>query len=137
MKYLIYLGIIVAAILVGIGIASEIPSRQFTITPVEEPVKIEVELIGWREVTAYSSTVDQCDDTPFITAAQTRVRDGVIACPRYFPFGTKILIKDKIYTCEDRLHQDYVHRFDIWFSTRQAALEFGKQTLEIKKVTIY
>ena len=77
------------------------------------------------------------DDTPFITASGERVRDGIIACPRYFPFGTKILIGDKIYDCEDRLHPDYIHRFDIWFDSRESALEFGKQVLEIKKVIIY
>ncbi|MDP3003980.1 MAG: hypothetical protein Q8N43_00505, partial [Candidatus Azambacteria bacterium] len=30
-------------------------------------------------LTAYSSTPDQTDDTPFITASNTRVRDGIVA----------------------------------------------------------
>ncbi|HNY97834.1 MAG TPA: hypothetical protein PKM84_01795, partial [Candidatus Pacearchaeota archaeon] len=30
-------------------------------------------------VTAYSSTPDQCDDTPFVTAAGNQVRDGIVA----------------------------------------------------------
>ena len=94
-------------------------------------------MIGWREVTGYSSTVDQCDDTPFITASGKTVRKGIIACPRYFPFGTKVLIDDEVYICEDRMHPDYVHRFDIWFSDRGSAIEFGKQILEVKKVIVY
>ena len=140
MKYILWIIPAVGIILMGIVIITTIngmPPRQFTITTEEDPVRIKVELIGWREVTAYSSTVDQCDDTPFITASGKRVGYGIIACPRHFPFGTKVLIEDKVYTCEDRMHQDYVNRFDIWFDSRESALEFGKQILEIKKVIIY
>ena len=137
MKKILYLIIIAIAVLVGIALADKISSRRFTITPSEEPVRVEIELIGWREVTGYSSTIDQCDDTPFITASGETVRKGIIACPRYIPFGTKVLIDGKVYTCGDRMHPDYVHRFDIWFPDRESAIEFGKQILEVKKVTIY
>ncbi|MBU4466828.1 hypothetical protein KKF47_02055, partial [Patescibacteria group bacterium] len=42
-------------------------------------------------ITAYSSTVWETDDTPFITAAGTQTRDGVIAS-NLLPFGTKVKI---------------------------------------------
>src|SRR5258708_6536739 len=54
-------------------------------------------------VTAYSSTPDQTDDTPFITASGYHVHDGVIAA-NFLPFGTKLTIPsvfgDKIFTVE-------------------------------------
>lgn len=82
-------------------------------------------------VTAYSSTVDQCDDSPFITASNTHVHDGTIAC-NFLPFGTKVIFPnkfgDKVFTVEDRMRDSW--KIDIWFETRQEALQFGKRTLE-------
>lgn len=84
--------------------------------------------------TAYSSTPDQTDDTPFVTAWNTRVRDGIIAA-NFLPFGTEIRIPeifgDKIFVVEDRMHQRYFYRVDVWFPERSLAKEFG-----VKKVTI-
>ena len=87
--------------------------------------------LGSRVVTAYSSTVDQCDSTPFITANGERVDEGTIACPRYIPFGTIIKIDEEIYICNDRMNTRYAHRFDIWFASREEATEYGKQIKEI------
>lgn len=84
--------------------------------------------------TAYSSTPDQTDNTPFVTAWNTRVRDGIIAA-NFLPFGTEIRIPeifgDKIFVVEDRMHQRFFHRVDVWFPERDLAKEFG-----VKKVTI-
>lgn len=85
--------------------------------------------------TGYSSTPDQTDDSPFITAANTFVRDGVVAA-NFLPFGTKIMIPayagSKIYTVEDRMHRrfsaDYI---DLWFPSRAQASSFGKREVEI------
>ena len=86
-------------------------------------------------VTAYSSTPDQTDDTPFTTAWQTPVRDGVIAA-NFLPFGTKVkfpeMYGDKVFTVEDRLARKNSHKIDIWFPSRQDALQFGKRTLVVE-----
>ena len=87
-------------------------------------------------ITAYSSTQDQTDDTPFITASNTIVRDGVIAA-NFLPFGTKIRISqlfgNKIFIVEDRMHHRYKDdHIDIWFPTRESALEFGIKYAEIE-----
>lgn len=88
----------------------------------------------WVTVTAYSSTVDQCDSTPFITASGTRVRDGIIAT-NALAFGTKVkfpsLYGDKIFTVEDRMNKRYSDRADIWFETREEAIRFGVRKLEM------
>lgn len=79
--------------------------------------------------TAYSSTPYETDDDPFITAAGTWVRDGIIA-NNLLPFGTKIRIPelygDKVFVVEDRMSakKGYYH-IDIWFPSYWEAKNFG------------
>jgi len=87
-------------------------------------------------ITAYSSTPDQTDDSPFITASNKYVRDGIVA-NNMLPFGTKIKIPelygDKIFVVEDRMNKRKGnYRFDIWMPTRESALNFGVKTAEIQ-----
>ncbi len=86
-------------------------------------------------ITAYSSTPDQTDSSPFTTAMGTEVRDGVIAT-NFLPFGTKIKIPqvfgDKIFTVEDRMNKRYSERIDIWFPDRESANNFGLKTLKVQ-----
>lgn len=86
-------------------------------------------------VTAYSSTVDQCDDSPFITAKGTRVRDGIVAA-NWLPFGAKIRLPefsgDKIYVVEDRMAKKNSHKVDIWMESREAAMQFGVRRLTVE-----
>ncbi|MEK7604093.1 MAG: hypothetical protein AAB461_03200 [Patescibacteria group bacterium] len=106
------------------------------------PTKTKAAPIPIREyvvtATAYSSTIDQTDDTPFITASQTYVRDGVIAA-NFLPFGTAVKIPDlygdKIFIVEDRMNKRYLQRVDIWFPERQSALEFGIKQIRIEIVS--
>ena len=80
-------------------------------------------------ITAYSSTPEQTDDNPFVTAAGTWVREGIIA-NNMLPFGTKIRIPelygDKVFVVEDRMHwrKGYYH-VDIWFASYGEAKNFG------------
>lgn len=86
-------------------------------------------------ITAYSSTEDQTDSSPFITASQKHVEDGIVA-NNLLPFGTKVKIPelygDKIFIVEDRMHQRKGnYHLDIWFKTRMEAQNFG-----VKRATI-
>jgi 3D (Asp-Asp-Asp) domain-containing protein len=89
----------------------------------------------WVTVTAYSSTLDQTDATPFITASGTHVRDGVIAC-NFLRFGTKVrfpqLYGEKIFLVEDRMAAKNSHKMDIWFTTRGQAKQFGIKTVKVE-----
>jgi 3D (Asp-Asp-Asp) domain-containing protein len=89
----------------------------------------------WLFVTAYSSTPDQTDDTPFITASGTHVRDGVVAA-NFLPIGAKIRLPtmygDKIFIVEDRMNSRYTYRVDIWMRTREEAKQFGLRNLPIE-----
>jgi len=86
-------------------------------------------------VSAYSSTPDQTDDSPFITARNTYVRDGIVAT-NFLPFGTAIKIPeiygDKIFIVEDRMNKRYLTNVDIWMADRQSALKFGRRNLTIE-----
>jgi len=79
-------------------------------------------------VTAYSSTPDQTDSTPFETANGTHVRDGIIAA-NFLPFHTRVrfpeIYGDKVFTVEDRMNARYAVRADIWMEGRKEAVIFG------------
>ena len=83
--------------------------------------------------TAYSSTPQETDDEPFITAAGTLVRDGIVA-NNLLPMGTKIrlpeLYGDKVFVVEDRMSskKGYYH-IDIWFPSHSEAKNFGAKLL--------
>ena len=87
-------------------------------------------------VTAYSSTPWETDDNPFLTAAGTGVKDGIIA-NNYLPFGTKVRIPEiygeKVFVVEDRMNwrKDNYH-FDIWFPSYGEALNFGAKETYIE-----
>jgi 3D (Asp-Asp-Asp) domain-containing protein len=92
------------------------------------PKKIEV----W--VTAYSSTPEETDDDPFITASGKKVKEGIVAA-NFLPFGTKIKIPEifgeKILIVEDRMHRRKTNFVDIWLPSQELAIKFG-----IKRATI-
>ncbi|MFA5084197.1 MAG: hypothetical protein WC475_02340 [Candidatus Paceibacterota bacterium] len=87
-------------------------------------------------ITAYSSTPEQTDSTPFITASGSLVEEGIVAC-NFLAFDTKIRIPelygDKVFTVKDRMAKKNSHKIDIWFPTTEQAEQFGvqKTTVEI------
>lgn len=80
------------------------------------------------EMTAYTSEVGQTDQSPFVTANGTRVRDGIVAA-NFLKFQTRIrlpeLYGDKIFVVTDRMHERYTNRVDIWMEKKSEALRFG------------
>ena len=137
---------VIAGILVGICLLGIIMPRATNadfanttnasyVAKITNPAQKVVEKIKVM-VTAYSSTPDQTDDTPFITASGKYVRDGIIA-NNMLPLGTKIKIPglygDKIFTIEDRMNKSKSnYHIDIWMPSRQLALNFGVKTSEIE-----
>ena len=99
------------------------------------PDMAEVNYTRWVVVTAYSSTPDQTDATPFITALGTGVRDGIVAC-NFLRFGTRVrfpdMYGDKIFVVEDRMALRNSHKIDIWFTTREQAKQFGIKYIKVE-----
>lgn len=87
-------------------------------------------------ITAYSSTPWETDDSPYITASGTFVREGIVA-NNYLPFGTKIRIPeiygDRVFTVEDRMNwKKSNYHIDIWFPDYHQALAFGAERTHIE-----
>ncbi|PIT87216.1 MAG: hypothetical protein COU31_03915 [Candidatus Magasanikbacteria bacterium CG10_big_fil_rev_8_21_14_0_10_40_10] len=88
-------------------------------------------------ITAYTSTPDQTDDSPFIAATGKRVHDGMIAA-NWLPFGTEVKIPsvygDKIFTVEDRMNERFGYgHLDVWLDTsRDEALKFGVKVVDVE-----
>lgn len=86
--------------------------------------------------TGYSSSIWETDDTPYLTAACTMVRKGIVA-NNLLPFGTKIRIPDlyggQVFVVEDRMKWDRSnYQIDIWFPSHQEAENFGAKTTYIE-----
>jgi 3D (Asp-Asp-Asp) domain-containing protein len=86
-------------------------------------------------VTGYSSRVEETDDSPFVTASGTSVRDGVVAA-NWLPFGTKVrvpeLFGEQVFVVEDRMHKRNRDKLDIWFQSTEEALRFGTQVARVE-----
>jgi len=89
------------------------------------------------EITAYSASPDETDDTPDIVASGKKAELGMIACPGKYAFGTKVEIEGDVYTCEDRMNIRYRHseHYDILVESKDEAYQWGRRTLEIKVYT--
>ena len=79
-------------------------------------------------ITAYSSCPTETDGDPFITASGEWVRDGIVAA-NFLAFGTELKIPElygeKVFIVKDRMHPRKTYQVDIWFPSKQEAVEFG------------
>lgn len=90
-------------------------------------------------ITAYSSTVDQTDASPCITANGFNVckhnRENVIAA-NFLPFGSKVKIPelygDRVFTVQDRMNKRYWYQADIWMKSRESAKQFGVKYTKVE-----
>lgn len=121
---------------------AQTPSSALFSTPVIVEAKPVVErlpdmVFERAEVSAYTSTPGQTDDTPFIAANGKHVHDGMIAA-NGFPFGTIVKIPevygDKEFIVEDRMNKRYTKgHFDVWLDTsRSEALKFGRKHVRVE-----
>ena len=113
-------------------------SQENCLLPVSSPSAPDLAVIRKLRVivTAYSSTIWETDDTPFITASGKWVKNGIVA-NNLLPFGTKIrlpeLYGDQIFIVEDRMNwKTGNYQIDIWFPSHQEAENFGAKTTYIE-----
>ncbi len=107
-----------------------------TLLPVAQPPVPTVSQTIDVVVTAYSSSIDETDDTPFVTASGKTVGDGIVA-NNLLSFGTRIripeLFGDKIFEIQDRMHQrKSFYQVDLWMPSKEQALHFGVKTARIE-----
>lgn len=123
----------------SVGTTSKVIREVATQPTSEESVAsaVKPDKIVHTVITAYTSTADQTDSSPFITASGRRVHDGTIAA-NWLPFGTIVKIPslygDKEFVVEDRMNKRYGYgRLDIWFdASRAEAKKFGVKRVDIE-----
>jgi 3D (Asp-Asp-Asp) domain-containing protein len=99
----------------------------------------------WVALTAtgYSSSVIETDNTPHITASNTRTRTGIIAMSRDmlrrynpdapFSFGDIVHISGVgDFAVEDSMNPRWRRRVDVWFPSRTAAFQFGRRRVILR-----
>jgi 3D (Asp-Asp-Asp) domain-containing protein len=90
-------------------------------------------------MTAYTSRPEETDDTPFITADGSHVRDGIVAC-NFLPFGTKVrvpaLFGDKVFEVHDRMNKRFSYKMDFWMEGYHEAIQFGIRRADIEIVKV-
>lgn len=95
------------------------------------PVPIQQYIIVEMEVTAYCSCEICCGNhSDGITASGYKIRPGdkLVAAPRTFQFGTKIFVPEYgLASVKDRGGAIYDNRLDVYFSTHEEALEWGRR----------
>ncbi len=112
--------------------------QENTLFPFSNPNNPELKTVKRLPViiTAYSSTPWETDGDPYLTAAGTQAREGVVAS-NLLAFGTKIKIPelygDRIFVVEDRMNwQKGRYQIDIWFPDYWQAVSFGAKRAYIE-----
>lgn len=110
------------------------PALAFVNT-IQSPAEFRYGKIIEVTATAYSSSPDQTDASPNITASGERVRYGVIAA-NFLPMHTKIRIGNNTFEVKDRMNERYNNTpiIDIWMPSLEEAQAFGKRTILIEIV---
>jgi 3D (Asp-Asp-Asp) domain-containing protein len=130
------LNVLIAFILAAYPIVSDAPKQVVTERAVVRVAEAAEFIIKPYKVwvTAYSSTPEETDDTPLITAKGTPVRHGIVAT-NLFPFGTLLKIPaffgDEIFIVEDRMHSRKENFVDVWMPSKEEAINFGIHYTEI------
>ena len=132
------------SLILSLGIVQAVVNAQEVVLfPVSEDRKPSRTI--WVTITAYSSTVDQCDSTPCITAngfdlcdnyAEYEAVDTIAA--NFLKFGTQVrlpeLLGNKVLVVRDRMNARYngKNRIDVWMPTREMAKEFGVKRVKME-----
>ncbi len=105
----------------------------FTISCPDE--RIEINVIGEYEVTAYCHCVKCCGKSDRMTASGYRLKDGDLCIAADLPFGTVLSVPGYgIATVLDRGGAIKGKRLDLYFDTHQKALNWGRKTLQIREI---
>ena len=109
--------------------------------------------------TAYNSTPNQTDSSPFYTSTGARTRYGIIALSRdllrRFPYGSRVrledsgawsngrgygkynaMLKDTVFVVEDTMHPRKNGTVDVWLPARRQALQWGVRRLKMQIMQI-
>jgi 3D (Asp-Asp-Asp) domain-containing protein len=124
-----------------VGIEEYPKPKTFARVLKDDSLDVRASLIAGSKVRvlslAYSSTLDQTDANPYITANGARVGPGTMAA-NFLPLGTSVRIGNMIYVINDRMNERFNNKYvvDIWKPTRQEAINHGARILEMEIVSL-
>lgn len=105
------------------------PVSPVFLSPTRTPQHEYVVDIGYRKVTAYTSTPEQTDNSPCIASSGDiceRYRKGELVCAtNEFPMGTILHLKGTAYKCvvSDRMNARYKNRIDLYLGYDEQCLD--------------
>lgn len=113
-------------------------------TPLVNPLQEHIDPPQYRIIElnikcyAYTSTVNECDDDPWITATGDSTRPGVIGVSpdmlndNLIKFGQTVFIPEYgMFTVLDLMARRHYRSMDIWMPDRHRAIRFGQQKLSV------
>lgn len=118
------------------GTPSEMTGPGIAKTTVLVPVEpVKGESLGMFTTTAYCAC-DKCGSGHNITfsGAIPTAEHTISADLTVFPLGTKLMIDDIIYTVEDKGSSVVGNKLDIFFTTHEEAMEYGRKIKEVFSV---
>lgn len=124
-----------------VGIDAYPQAKTFARALQEEALQVRSSLTAGSKIhvlaTAYSSTRDQTDGNPFVTANGERVGPGTMAA-NFLPMGTTVKIGDNTYVINDRMNARYNNKYvvDIWKPSRAEAMQHGARIMEMEVVKL-
>jgi len=116
-----------------------VPEQTLIAEIIEVKLQYKVIAVSTHNVTAYTSDVAQCDESPCITANGFNVcahgEEDVIAA-NFLKFGTKVripeLFGDRVFTVQDRMNRRFTTWVDVWMKDYNQAVHFGVQKAQIE-----
>ncbi len=88
-------------------------------------------------VTAYTPDSGETDSSPFITASNNRVREGILAVSRDlyrkgWSFGKKVYIVNVgVFTIDDLLSERARNQVDVFMFDKDKAIQFGRKAIRV------
>ena len=84
------------------------------------------------EVTAYTTSYEDCGKIDGITTSGTIAKYGTIAAPPHIDFGTKIIIDNEHFVVEDRgsaiiQRENGTSVIDMWLPSTEECKQYGRQ----------
>jgi 3D (Asp-Asp-Asp) domain-containing protein len=124
------------------GIESVAPQPQASLPTEEGEPLVFHEIV----VTGYASRRAETDASPTLTASMTSVSPGCLALSRDllrtftsnapFDFGDWVLLPGVgVFKVQDTMADRWERRGDIWFPTRDAALQWGSRRVLVGRIT--
>lgn len=87
-------------------------------------------------ITAYTPSIDETDNYPFINASNKSVQIGDIA-NNCLALGSRVRIGAREFVVRDRLNPRYgCNHFDVFMWNKNEALQFGKQRKVVEILAI-